>query len=273
MAKLICLPLLILILLFLPKTSEAASGVLINEITPAPSSGNDWVELYNSSEVDVDISSWVLDDEGTATDMLIIPQNTIISKKSFKLFFVSNRLNKDGDTVYLKNQQSEVDKYQYTTSETDISYARYPDGESTWSTCTLTPEVSNTNCQTIQSPSPEAVLQSPSTETSTNQSSSGLAKPKSSPSPSPVKSANPSNSPKAQVQGQKQQLSPQTLGLSETSPSPVAQSQDDQNKSPNKIKLAALFTGSGLFTIGAVGGSYLWYHKKRYKDKQIESAN
>ena len=129
MAKQICLPLLLLLIFFLPKNTFADTGIVINEITPTSSVGNDWVELYNSQDTDIDISNWILDDEGTSSDMLKIPQNTIMSTKSFKLFFVSNRLNKDGDTIYLKNQDIEVDKYQYPSSETDVSYAKVTDGE------------------------------------------------------------------------------------------------------------------------------------------------
>lgn len=274
MAKLICLPLFVILIIFLPKTSFADSGVIINEITPAPSSGSDWVELYNSSDSDVDISSWVLDDEGTSSDMLVIPQNTILAQKSAKLFFVSNRLNKDGDTVYLKNQQSEVDRYQYTSTETDISFARFPDGSSIWATCAPSPEAANANCQIPPSPSPEIIAQSPSSQPASSPATSNQkASLKASPMPSPLKSAISSNSPKPQVLGQKQQSSPQILSESKASPSPVTQSQIDQNQSPNKIKLAALFTGSGLAIIGAATGSYLWYHKKKYKDKQIDPVN
>jgi len=276
MAKQICLPLLLLLIFFLPKNTFADTGIVINEITPTSSVGNDWVELYNSQDTDIDISNWILDDEGTSSDMLKIPQNTIMSTKSFKLFFVSNRLNKDGDTIYLKNQDIEVDKYQYPSSETDVSYARFPDGTGSWSTCSPTPESTNTNCQIMQSPSPEVIAQSPSSQPSTNQSvSNQITKPKTSPSPSPIKSSF-SISPKPLVLGQKQQSSPPVSGSNESSSSPLIQSRDEQSESPNKIKLAALFAGSGLMTMGSATGAYLWYHKnkeKKNKDQQKESAN
>lgn len=273
MAKQICLPILLIILLFLPKTSFADSGVVINEITPTPSSGSDWVELYNSSDADVDISNWVLDDEGTSSEMLIIPQNTILAQKSAKLFYVSNRLNKDGDTVYLKNQGIEVDKYQYTSTETDVSFARFPDGSSIWANCTPTPQAANANCQIPPSPSPEIIAQSPPLQPSSSPvTSSQATKPKTSPSPSGAKSVTSSNSPKPQVLGQKLQSSPQILNQGQFSPSPSTQGKDNQKESLNKVKLATLFAGSGLVTIGGATGAYLWYHKNnKEKNQQKES--
>src|SRR5689334_18891591 len=36
--------------------------ILINEFMPRPSSGSEWVELFNPNPVDIDLSGWKIDD-------------------------------------------------------------------------------------------------------------------------------------------------------------------------------------------------------------------
>ena len=50
--KLLVLSLLIMVLI------SSASAVRINEVEMNPSEGNEWVELYNDDENDLDISGW-----------------------------------------------------------------------------------------------------------------------------------------------------------------------------------------------------------------------
>lgn len=38
-------------------------SILINEVMPAPSSGPEYVELYNASDRMVDVGGWRIDDE------------------------------------------------------------------------------------------------------------------------------------------------------------------------------------------------------------------
>lgn len=116
-----------LIILFFFFTSSCLAHVVINEFYTPTSS--DWVELYNSSNNPVDISGWILDDEGTSTNMLEIDPETTISAKGIIAFSVSNRLNKSGDTVYLKEGNTIIDSYSYNQDPGEgISFGRKPDG-------------------------------------------------------------------------------------------------------------------------------------------------
>ena len=45
-----------------PPLIYAAGTIVINEIMPAPASGNEWVELYNPGTTPIDISGWKIDD-------------------------------------------------------------------------------------------------------------------------------------------------------------------------------------------------------------------
>ena len=270
--KVVYLVVLVFFLLFHPPVF-ADITVVINELLPTPSSGNDWVELYNPSQNDIDVSGWIFDDEGTSSDMLKIPDNTIIVKQSFKLFYVSNRLNKDGDTIYLNNGTSELDKYQYISSETDVSFGRYSDGSISWNTCSPTPESANSNCEVIVDPTPTPTPD-PSPSSSASQSTSTK-----SPTPTPKATSTTTKSPSPTSA----KLSPQVLSAASES-SLILASSTSASTSPipsmeatqsalSKTKVAGLLVGSGLALIGLSIGFYFWYHRVLGNPKKEQSEN
>ncbi|OGM12428.1 signal peptidase I [Candidatus Woesebacteria bacterium RBG_16_34_12] len=131
-----------------PIEEPSQPTLVINEFLVTPSEGNDWVELY--SNTDIDISNYILDDEGTSTDMATIPSGIIIgpSTNSFYLIEVSNRLNVGGDTIYFYNPSKEVliDSHIYSSNPgTDISIGREIDASSTWITCNVASKGSTNN--------------------------------------------------------------------------------------------------------------------------------
>lgn len=96
---------------------------------PNPSSGNDWIELYNTTDQSIDLKDWILKD--TTSEMLKINEATI-SAKGFMVFEVSNRLNKSEDLVSLYKDQSQdpIDTCDYNQYYgNDISIGKSPDGE------------------------------------------------------------------------------------------------------------------------------------------------
>ena len=133
-------------------------NILINEIQVEGATVNDdWVELYNTDGNSVDISGWILDDSGTSSDMLTIPQESTMSAQGFKLFYVGNRLNQDGDTVTLLNSnRSQQDSQNYGSGiDNGKSLGRYGDGSSNWQTLqNPTPGSSNSSGNPLTNPSP-----------------------------------------------------------------------------------------------------------------------
>ena len=54
-------------------------SILINEVAPAPSSGSEYVELYNPSDRIVDVGGWRIDDDTPGGTVTIIAAGTTIA--------------------------------------------------------------------------------------------------------------------------------------------------------------------------------------------------
>ncbi|TFG12973.1 hypothetical protein EU537_07540 [Candidatus Thorarchaeota archaeon] len=133
-------------------TSGSGDVVLLNEFLPDPYTlySEEWIELYNPSDTQVDISGYILDDiTSGGTGAYAIPDGTTIPAYGFVVFYqgvTGIALNNDGDTVnFLKPDGTTVlDSYSYSSSSDDVSYGRETDGGSTWTTFTSpTPGESN----------------------------------------------------------------------------------------------------------------------------------
>lgn len=113
-----------------PKYEE----IFINEVS---ASGDDWVELYNTADVEKNIGGYkIYDDE---TDKYTLPANTVIPAKGFLVLICDGtgvglnpnfRLSADSETVYLENASGKlIDKVEFPAMGDGQSYARFPDGD------------------------------------------------------------------------------------------------------------------------------------------------
>jgi len=237
------------IFLFYPK--EVLADVLLNELLPNPSSPPDWVELYNNGDEAANPEGWSLID--STSEILTIHEATI-SAHSFLVVEVSNRLNKNEDTVYLRNPEGEeIDSYSYNYNPgTDISFGRMPDGGE-WGVCSeLTPESEN-NCilpsptlPPVSSPSP-----SPSPTSSSPQPEASFLE--ETPSPKPVKITG------ATLLGKI--LGEEGTSLAGFFPWEATEESKSQEatRAPKAKFISKLFLGLGLVFL-AVAGIYLWYN-------------
>ncbi|MBI3485352.1 lamin tail domain-containing protein [Candidatus Daviesbacteria bacterium] len=148
-----------------PKTIFADDNIVINEFLPTPSDGNDWIELYNKSDNLISLSGWSLED--TTSKMKDV--NCDIPSKGQVFVDVSNRLNKDGDTITLKdNSGTVVDTKQYTDPGVNVSWVRVPDGGD-WTTSN-SPTKPTTECLP-SSPTPSSTATPTPEPTSDNSNS------------------------------------------------------------------------------------------------------
>jgi len=89
------------------KTKIYPSGILINEILPSPKGSDEteeWIEIYNQNDFEVDLSGWKISDTAGKTTTFIFPAGTKISARGFLVLSrptTKITLNNDGDTLNL----------------------------------------------------------------------------------------------------------------------------------------------------------------------------
>ena len=109
--------------------------VFINEVY---SSNPDWIELYNASDDEVDISGFTLQDDKGENEQYILPQGTKIAAKSYLVLdegtdFIFGLSSSNGDKVVLLDLQlSIVDEVTLPKMEDGKSYGRVTDGADEW---------------------------------------------------------------------------------------------------------------------------------------------
>lgn len=126
-----------------------SAGVVINEILPSPQGAdeeNEWIELYNKNNFDVDLASWKLQDTDGTTTNYTIPAGVKILANNFLVL-------KRSDTKINLNNTSDSVKLLFPDGKTadSVSFTKAPLGQSynlinfenwAWST-TLTPNLKN----------------------------------------------------------------------------------------------------------------------------------
>lgn len=151
-----------IVLLFSKPVESSPTTIVLNEISPHPAAGEDWVELYNPTSTPVDLTNWTLSDSTSSMKTL----TGSVPPQGYGVIDVSNRLNNTGDTVTLKDTSGAViDTYTYSADPgSGQSWGRSPDGES-WTKINISRGGANT--QTSSSPTPEP-SSSPSPSPSAN---------------------------------------------------------------------------------------------------------
>lgn len=127
-------------------------GVYINEILPNPQGAdqeNEWIELYNQNNFDVDLSNWQLKDTVGSVKIFTIPTDTKILTNGFLIFKRPDTkimLNNDQDGLLLINPLGNtVDSIIFLSAPLGQSYnlpAVKPAPNWSWST-SLTPGYTN----------------------------------------------------------------------------------------------------------------------------------
>jgi|GEM_PF-2531269 len=153
----------------MPGTQNVTSSekISINEILPDPNDtqdynhdgnftdgGDEFIEIYNYGDTDLDISGWELRDGS----VLVIPQGTIIGEGEFIYFIAGDKegmygeewsgswpsLTNGGDEIKLYNSNDVlVNELVYGSSNSGKSWSRIPDGTGSLQETNPTPGESN----------------------------------------------------------------------------------------------------------------------------------
>ncbi len=153
----------------LSASAEETNGVFLNEFMPSNASTLigpdgaycDWIELYNTTGAEVDLSGFGISDSPTQPLKYTLPAGTKIAANSVLLIYCTGRETPDGadkieapfalaayseSVVFATPAGRILDQYDYTRANTDISFARNPDGTGEWTTSSQpTPGYTNNN--------------------------------------------------------------------------------------------------------------------------------
>lgn len=148
------------------KPIDPINGIYLNEIASVSKAYKDdfrensgYVELYNSTNKDVQLVSCFLSDTKTNLIRYSIPNGTIIPAKGFTIFYADGQtfqgtshtpfeMDEDGGSILLSQKiESEVniiDSASYTYLTREHSYGKYADGTGQWQEMTIqTPGLAN----------------------------------------------------------------------------------------------------------------------------------
>lgn len=130
------------------KQTVVASDVVINEIMASNKNTakdqndeyDDWVELYNNSNTEIDLSGWLLSDDATKLDKYALPSGTKIAANGYLIVWVDEngkqsglhanfKFSADGEACYLSKPSGEVvQEVTFGAQQTDKGFARIPNG-------------------------------------------------------------------------------------------------------------------------------------------------
>jgi competence ComEA-like helix-hairpin-helix protein len=134
-----------------------ATGIFINEILPAPQGAdetNEWIEIYNSNNFEVNLAGWTISDTAGTITNYIFPENSIISANGFLVVKRPDTkiiLNNDEDKLTLLAPDKTIkDSASYNKAVKNQSYNKIGSGWE-WST-TLTPGTNNIVAAAAKSP-------------------------------------------------------------------------------------------------------------------------
>lgn len=117
-----------------------ASNDSTSNVSDSVGDFDDWIELYNNTSSPIDLSNAYLSDNKEKLNMWKFPDNTIIKANDYLIVWAdkdeeqeglhaSFKLSKKGESVFLTNaNQSIIDSVTYTELETNMAYARVPNG-------------------------------------------------------------------------------------------------------------------------------------------------
>lgn len=114
------------------------TDLVLNEImSKDPVTDNDWIELYNKSEIEADISGYLINDDDDPSGGFVVPDGTTIASKGYYIVYepeLSVAISSGGEDVsFGKPDGTLLDLITCPASLADGStFSRLPDGGDTW---------------------------------------------------------------------------------------------------------------------------------------------
>ncbi len=135
-------------------TSTGAVGIKLNEVLALSDTSDDWLELHNPSDQDVDLGGFVLQDQG---NYWTVPQAKLAAGAYLQIICdgsgsggkASFKLTSKGESLTLKDSDGQVlDRVTFPALQSGKSWGRVPDGTGAWTGLDRpTPGAANTGGQ------------------------------------------------------------------------------------------------------------------------------
>jgi len=124
-----------------------ADNETIIEDPDEPGAFEDWIEIYNPGELDVDMSGMYLTDDLADPTKWKVTESVVVPAGGFLLFWADDepeqgpthtnfKLSKEGEEIGLfdtdENGNEQIDTITFGPQTTDESFGRYPDGDENW---------------------------------------------------------------------------------------------------------------------------------------------
>lgn len=94
----------------------------ITEVMPDPETGDEWVEILNTSNQSIDISQFQVDDLDGGSKPQNLPK-VLLTPNQYYVHFTSSVFNNAGDSIRILYQSTIIDIFSYTNSTKGISFA------------------------------------------------------------------------------------------------------------------------------------------------------
>jgi len=107
-------------------TITTSENIFLSEIMVNPETGDkEWIEIYNNNDFNVSLDNWYIDDQENSGSSPK-PLTLTIKSHGYGVFEISSAIfNNDTDTVrLLDNNKKELDSFEYSDSEKNLSYGR-----------------------------------------------------------------------------------------------------------------------------------------------------
>jgi Lamin Tail Domain len=233
-----------------PTATPYPSSIRLNEFLASPSSGREWIELYNSSAIDASLAGWKLDDGSGGSAPHTLPVTETIAADGYLIIYLSSAmLNNSGDTVQLLRPDGTIaDETIYSSSVPDVSRNYAPDGS--WYDGPPSPGGPN-----LPAPSPTATVTAIPTKTATPTKTPSPTR-----TPSPTKTATPTRTP-----------SPTKTATPTRTPSPTKTMTPTRTPSPAPGSVAT--AANTTYPSGIILNEFLANPKSRYDGEWVELYN
>lgn len=136
------------VFMYTVKENVLSNGVVINEILASNNTGatdeagenEDWIELYNTNDFEVDLSGFYISDDDTNLDKWVFPSGSLIPANGYLIIWADEdqeqgtlhsnfKLSASGEVVVFSDPAlSLVDAIEFGQQTTDLGYARVPNG-------------------------------------------------------------------------------------------------------------------------------------------------